>query len=251
MREKLIALSLVKGGDWGEVHRFLRHDRKLDGIDELLACKLVEQMGCAAITLFDAIYPEAWKQMPKPPFVVFYQGDLGLLQGEIVSIIGGKVAGSNTKASISHVMKQVPDNVSVMSGFETGAEVFSMSHAPRRIAVIAAGFEADSLYQRYDAFKAMGSNDLILSELPPGANFDLPAYYRSYHLMHELSNTVCVFELPRFDLRLKYLAYLTEVGKEVVVAPDVLKQSTAGGLGLVNLGAKLLLRAKDVFERRL
>ena len=76
----------------------------------------------------------------------------------------------------------------------------------------------------------------------------MPAYYRSYHLIHELSDIVCVFELPRFDLRLKYLAYLTEIGKSVVVTPDVFKKSTSGGLSLVNRGAKLLLRPRDVFK---
>lgn len=248
MREKLIALSIVKKGNWNEIYRFLHNDRQLDSIDEIAACELAQRLDCDVLTLFDLDYPRAWHEMPRPPFVVFYKGDIELLKSKAVSVIGGKQPGAHTSKVVRHVMEAMPGDVSVISGFEMGVEVYSMSHASRRIAVIASGFEVDGRYQKYESFKNMSKNDLILTELPPNVKFDISAYYRSYHLMHELSNIVCVFELPSFDLRLKYLAYLTDIGADVVVASDVFKKSTSGGLGLVNRGARLLLRSKDIFK---
>jgi len=248
MREKLIALSIVKKGNWDEMYQFLRHDKELDSIDEVVACELVLQLDCSVITLMDLEYPNAWHEMSKPPFVVFYQGNINLLKSKIVSVIGGKEASSHTRELIRNVMRTIPNDVSVASGFEIGVEVDGMNHTSQRIAVIATGFGVDVPYKRYASFKNMSQGDLILSELPPNVKFDISTYYRTYHLIHELSDMVCVFELPSFDLRLKYLAYLTEVGKDVIVAPDVFKKSTSGGLGLVNLGAKLLLRVKDLFK---
>jgi DNA processing protein len=248
MREKLIALSIVKKGNWDEVYRFLRDNRNLDSIDEFATCELIQQLDCDALTLLDNEYPSAWHEMPKPPFVVFYKGDIGLLNAKSISVIGGKEVSNHTSKVVRHVMGALPDDVSVISGFEIGVEAYSMSLASQRIAVIASGFGVDRPYQKYKSFKNMNKCDLILSELPPNVKFDMSAYYRSYHLIHELSDMVCVFELPSFDLRLKYLAYLTDIGKDVVVTPDVLKKSTSGGLGIVNRGAKLLLRSKDIFK---
>lgn len=248
MREKLIALSVIKKGNWDDIYQFICHDPQLDSIDELAACELVQQLGCETLTLVDSNYPKAWLEMPKPPFIVFYKGDIRRLQSKIVSVIGGKEISAPTPKSIRDVMRIIPQSMSVMSGFEVGVEVYSMHHASRRIAVIGTGLAVDKHYQKHASFNTMTPDDLILSELPPNTNFDLAAYYRTYHLMHELSDVICVFELPSFDLRLKYLAYLTDAGKEVVVAPDIVKKRTLGGLSLINLGAKLLLRPKDVFK---
>lgn len=248
MREKLIALSIVKKGDWGEIYQFLRTDRNLDAIDEIAASKLTQQLNCEAITLLDEAYPNAWHDMPRPPFVVFYQGNMALLKSKAISVIGGKKMSNHTSKVIRNVINTLPNDISVVSGFEIGVEVYSMRHAFQKIAIIASGFDVDSRYQKDEAFRKMREDDLILSELPPHVTFDLSAYYRSYHLIHELCDSVCVFELPSFDLRLKYLAYLTDIGKNVVVTPDVFKRNTSGGLRLVNRGAKLLLRPKNVLD---
>ena len=164
MREKLIALSIIKKGNWDEMYQFLHNDRQLDSIDEIAACELVHQLDCDALTLFDLHYPDIWREMPKPPFVVFYKGDIERLKSKTVSVLGGKELSTHTSSVIRNVMRMIPDDVSVISGFEIGIEVYSMSHASQRIAVIATGFGADGRpYQKYDSFNNMNTEDLILT----------------------------------------------------------------------------------------
>ena len=246
MREKLIALSIVKKGDWNEIYRFLRQDDNLNSIDDVAACQLVDQMNCEVITMADADYPSVWFDMSKPPFVVYLKGKRKLLAGSIVAIVGGKEVSEYTKKAVQTLMKKLPADVSVVTGLERGVEVYTSEHAKSRIACLASGFLADDFYRKHEVYGQLTDDDLIISELPPNAKFDLQAYYRSYHLMAELSQVVCVFELPSFDLRVKYLNYLTEVGKQAVVLPDRKTKTTAGGLGLINRGAQCLLQASDV-----
>jgi len=246
MREKLIALSMVKKGDWSEIHRFLRKDRKLSSIDDAVACQLVDQLKYEAVTIFDQSYPDAWKEMSKPPFVVYLNGSSQLLRQNIIAIIGGKLASETTKQSVRFLLGKLPNDVCVMTGLERGVEVYSSEYAKRKIACLASGFLADELYQQHRGYAKFTEADLLISELPPTAKFDLQAYYRAYHLLAELSQVVCVFELASFDLRVKYLNYLAEVGKSMVVLPDKKTKHTAGGLGLINLGAKCLLQPSDV-----
>ena len=246
IREKLIALSIVKKGDWSEIHNFLRQDNQLKSIDDVAACQLVNQLNCEVVTIIDDDYPITWHEMSKPPFVVYLKGNRELLARSIVTIIGGKIASEYTKKAIGALMKQLPVDISLATGFELGVEVYANMHTSMRIACIATGFAADDLYRKHKAYDQLTDDDLIMSELPPKTKFDLQAYYRAYQLIAELSQVVCIFELPSFDLRMKYLNYLTEVGKQVIVLPDKKNRNTSGGLGLINRGAKCLMQPSDV-----
>lgn len=236
MREKLIALSIVKKGNWIEIHKFLQHDRNLSSIDNEQAIKLVEKLDCDVVTIFDNDYPSAWREMPKPPFVMFLKGNSKLLNGKLISIIGGKVRTNYTKREVKTLLKELPNDVVVITGRENGVEELVDKKAKTKITCLASGFNGIE----HDV------NDLLISELPPLARFDRSAYHRSYQLIAEIGQVICIFELPKFDCRLPYLKYLTEIGKSAFVLPDWKYDVTVGGIELLNLGAKALININDV-----
>jgi len=248
MREKLIALSIIKKGNWDEIYQFLRTDRQLNSIDDVAARQFVDQLNHDVVTLIDADYPAAWHEMSKPPFVVYLKGNRQLLSAEVLGIVGGKEMNEYTKKVLENLMLQLPKNVSIVTGLERGVEAFVNYYRKNRIVCLGAGFEADEFYHKQPIYHQLNADDLLMTELPPQANFDMKAYYRSYHLMSEMSQLVGVFGLASFDLRLKYLNYLTEIGKPVVVLPDRASQSTAGGLDLLNRGAKCLVQVSEVLD---
>lgn len=248
MRDKLIALSMVKKGDWNEVYQFLKRDRNLSSIDGRSASRLVGKLKYDVITLVDQDYPIAWREMSKPPFVVYLKGNRQLLKEDMIGIVGGKVPSSYTRDVLEKLMEQLPKKMPIVTGIELGVETIANHCRENRVVCLASGFEADELYQRKSSYHTLSFDDLLISELPPTAKFNLQAYYRSYHLMSELSHLVCVFELAGFDLRVKYLNYLAEMGKPMIVLPDKKMQCTAGGLGLLNRGAKCLMGINDMMD---
>jgi len=246
MRDKLIALSIVKKGNWSDIYQFLKRDRNLSSIDEKKSLRLVSELKYDVITLIDQDYPSSWREMSKPPFVVYLKGNRRLLEDEIIGVIGGKNPSLYTKNVLENLMVKLPKEKVVATGFEFGVEAIANGCCRKRIACLASGFEADLLYQEKPNYKYLTEKDLMLSELPPHEKFNLQAYYRSYHLIAEMSRLVCIFELPNYDLRVKYMNYLTEIGKPVVVLPDKSTPQTAGGLSLLNHGAKCLLSVGDI-----
>jgi len=248
MREKLIALSMIKKGNWDEIYKFLRTDRKLSAIDDVAACQLVDQLNYDVVTLMDSDYPTAWHDMSKPPFVIYLKGNRDLLKTEILSVIGGKEINEYTKKVLKNLMEQLPEDISIVTGLERGVEVFANHYRKKRIICMASGFEMDELYHKQNIYNQLDKDDMLMTELPPQAKFNIQAYYRSYHLMIEMSKLASIFELASFDLRLKYLNYLTEVGKPVIVLPDKKNRNTAGGLNLLNHGAKCLMQVSDILE---
>ena len=248
MREKLIALSLVKKGNWDAMYRFLQGDRKLKSIDERIACQWVEQLDCEVVTIVDDDYPVSWREMPKPPFVVYLKGNRQLLGGLVVALVGGKSVSKYAKRAVVQLIEQLPEKIHIATGFERGVEAYANQYAKSRIVCLASGFLTDELYHKQVAYHQLNDRDLVISELPPNGKFSLQAYYRVYHLISELSQVICVFELPSFDSRVKYLNYLTEVGKQTIVLPNKKNEYTAGGLGLINRGAKCLMQVGDVLD---
>jgi len=248
MREKLIALSMVKKGDWNEIYRFLQRDRQLESINKEAALSLVEKLDCETITLVDDDYPEAWRDMSKPPFVVYFRGDKTLLSKKLIAVVGGKNPSVYTQRILNRLFNQLPADVSVMGGLEIGVESHVIEIVNHRVTFFAAGIDEGDYYLAAPAYSTFKDKDLILSELPPGETLDLSAYYRIYHLLCELSSVVCVFELPQSDIRLKYLTYLLDIGKPVFVLPDRDKTSSRGGLKLMSRGAKPLLGRSDILN---
>ena len=246
MREKLIALSIVKKGDWMEIYRFLQQDRDLVSIDEERAVRLVSNLNCDVMTIFDEDYPDAWCEMPRPPFVVYLKGKRELLHRLIIAVIGGKLTSEYTRKEITKLRDGLPESISIITGFEDGVEVLVNENANSRIVFLGSGVEKKEVYKNRVGFKGLGAGDLMISELPPKADFSVAAYYRTYHLMAELAIVVCVFQLGIFDIRRKYLGYLTEIGKDVFVLPDRKRCETLGGLALIERGAGVLLEVEDV-----
>jgi len=248
MREKLIALSMVKKGNWEEMFQFLQGDRQLDSIDKEAAHRLVKKLDCEAITLVDDDYPDAWRDMSKPPFVVYFRGDKTLLNKKLVAIVGGKNPSVYTRRTLNRLFSQLPADVGVMGGLEIGVESHILEIVNHRVTFFAAGIDEGDYYLTTPSYSTFKDKDLILSELPPGQPLDLSAYYRIYHLLCELSSVVCVFEMPVSDMRLKYLTYLLDIGKPIFVLPDRDKTSSRGGLKLMRKGAKPLLGRSDILD---
>ena len=248
LREKLIALSIWKNGDWDHIYWFLKDDPTLERLDEEKVAKIIQRLSCDVMTLIDDDYPHNWREMSKPPFVLYLQGNRQQLTTPILGIIGCKNPNQSTKKMTLRLATQLPDDMAVINGLEIGTETLALEAAHHKIAILASGFKNNNFYQNNTAHTSLTESDLQLSERPPHAKFDLQTYYRSYHLIYELSDVICVFEMPKSDIRLKYLRFLTEIGKPVFVLPAQRTNKTAGGLQLLNHGANCLLEAKDILK---
>lgn len=105
-RDSLIALVERYGGDWDKVYNAIQNKEDISGDGEKLRddlCNRCNSAGIQIVTIIDNNYPEALKGVNKPPFAIFYRGDLSLLQnknekvcvlgnGETISDFGKRVA---------------------------------------------------------------------------------------------------------------------------------------------------------------
>jgi len=235
MREKLIALSLLKKGNWEEMAEFIKKDPELNRLDYETSLALTNQLECLVLTLFDDDYPNVWRDMPQPPFVVYLIGDISLLNDDFIAVIGGKSVPPFAKSVINKLIYDKTEDLKIATGSEMGIEEYVIATERFDIQFIGRGFDKTDV-----------GDKLLISEIPPEDVFDLSAFYRSYKLMCELSTAIIIISLSAYDRRSHYLNYLADIGKEIYVVPEIKSRMSKGGLELINKGAKIFFGIDEV-----
>ncbi len=107
-RQILLRLNRERGGGWDAMYQAIRKRERLS--DDEIA------IGHDCITIVDAEYPEKLKKAFKPPFTVFYEGDIGLLGDDGIVMIAGNdetpqsIVKAVSELSKSHVIASYCDS---------------------------------------------------------------------------------------------------------------------------------------------
>ena len=80
-------------------------------------------MNCNYITILDDRYPDSLKAINYPPFVIYYKGDLSLLDTRLVSMVGMRNPSEYGINEASHLSSFLAtNNVTTISGMGLGIE---------------------------------------------------------------------------------------------------------------------------------
>lgn len=127
---------------------------------------------CQIISFFDKAYPEKLRQIYRPPLILFAQGDISLLQREIVTIVGSRLATSYSQQVLDKLVPQlVKSNLVVASGLAKGVDV--MAHQTtlncdgKTIAVVGNGLNHFFPQANCSVQKEIVQRGLLLSEYLP------------------------------------------------------------------------------------
>jgi len=87
-RDIMIYLATKYNGDWNRIYEAIKNKEAIDKDKVLDTVKSVEEH-VKCVTIIDSGYPDEYKQVYKPPFVLFYKGNLGLLTNNYILGITG------------------------------------------------------------------------------------------------------------------------------------------------------------------
>lgn len=82
-RDVLVSLSVKYDGNWDKVYNAITSK---EDINEEMVASLMSKVKSDYITILDNNYPDILKQTYKPPFVLFYKGDINLLKNSKTKI---------------------------------------------------------------------------------------------------------------------------------------------------------------------
>lgn len=153
-RNKLISYSLFYDGEYKSIIKGIRSDTYVPDV-------VVEN----AITIFDDIYPKKLLELKYPPLVLYYKGDLKLLEEEAISIVGSRNACEYALMATRGLVRANNDKV-IISGMAKGIDACAHRYAHKTIAILGSGIDYIYPYCNRYLYESISENGLILSEYP-------------------------------------------------------------------------------------
>ena len=212
----------------------------------------VDKLGAKWLTLEQGLYPRLLAELEDAPPLLIAKGDLSLLDGQAVAIVGARnasAAACRFARGLAHDLGQ--HDLVVVSGLARGID--SAAHdgalATGTIGVIAGGIDIFYPPENEERQKAMYERGLVIAEMPPGTEPRARHFpYRNRIIAGMSSGTVVVEAAPRSG-SLITARLAAEAGREVMAVPGSPLDPRAQGCNqLIRDGATLVQNAADVVE---
>ncbi|MBV7390052.1 DNA-processing protein DprA [Enterococcus alishanensis] len=223
------------------------HDLTMDHLAEI---KRTHQY----ITYCDEIYPEELRQIPQPPLVIFYKGNIDLISRSKIAVVGARNASNYgfdvCKKLVGDLVKHQFVIVSGLAkGIDSYAHQFAISYFGKTIAVIGTGLDICYPKESANLQIEMAKNHLILSEYPNGTSpqkFHFPMRNR---IIAALASGVLVVEAKVRSGSLITAQVALEYGKEVFAVPgSIIDGRSSGCHQLIQDGAVCVENVQNIID---
>lgn len=233
-RKRLIDYSYFFNGEYYKM---------LDAIKKHIDVPLAPDLKC--ITIFDNEYPKRLLILKYPPLVLYYEGDLTLLNKESIGIVGSRIPCDYAKEMTSLLARKQKDKV-IVSGLAKGIDTCAHLNATKTIGILGSGINYYYPYENKELIDNMKKYQLVISEYPdktipyahhfPFRNRIIAALSDELYVMQtseksgtlstvnealELSKTIKVLPFPVDKLDGKYNNYLIKEGAEIIEYDEI------------------------------
>ncbi|MDY5441491.1 MAG: DNA-processing protein DprA [Candidatus Enteromonas sp.] len=250
-KEVLVALSELTGGNWDEILDKIhgRYPLKPEEVQ-----KIMEGVPTPYLTLMDAnegLYPEDFIHSRRPPFVLYYQGNVDLLAdlSKCVAIVGSREASPYGLSMAKKIAEGLAKRgYTIVSGLAKGVDAAALEAAVpygRAIAVLGNGLGMYYPATNKDLQKRIASQGLLLSEYPYNIHPEAKNFPNRNRIIAYLSQMVVVAEAKPHSGTLITAAFAAEAGRDVGAVPYHADEDSACNR-LIQDGAAMILSADDV-----
>lgn len=206
-RDLLISYAVYCKGEYRDMISAINENRSvpLVGIDN-------------AVTIFDEAYPSRLFDLKYPPMVLFYKGDITLLNRKAIGVVGSRRPCDYAIEATRALAKKNRDEV-IISGLAKGIDACAHENAHETIGILGCGIDYIYPFTNYELFKKLEKNGLIISEYPgmcKPLSFHFPFRNR---IIAALSERVYVMQSAERSGTMTTVNECLEMGKEVRVLP--------------------------------
>lgn len=248
-------LSFLSGKERGEMdkkwkNRFLR----ISSFDFELAIKKMETMQIHTLIIEDDFYPEELARTDNPPVVLYYMGDIQLLEYPRLGFVGARKHTDYGARVCKKILYELKDcelvSVSGLAhGLDGVAHWASLENGIPTIGVLGNGIDQCYPKVNYNLWLKMKEVGLILSEYPPGTPPKPFRFPERNRIIAALSHGLIVLEAQEKSGSLITARLAAEYGKEVLAVPGNIDSIYSTGTNrLIRDGAIPLISVEDIFD---
>ncbi len=249
-REALIYTALKYKGDWEKIFEALKR-KECPTYEE--ATKAVGELRCKAVTLLDGDYPRQLRHVFRPPFVLFYYGDISLVKDmkKCIAYIGSRESNEYGEKMAHCLCRDLAqDGFTVVSGLASGIDTIAGQEAVKRgkaVAVLGNGIDYCFPPQNSSLQREIREKGLLISEYPgahPPHQGQFPARNR---IVAGLASCVVVGQASKRSGTLITVGYALNSGRDVCCVPFPADEESSCN-DLIKDGAPLVENVEDIYR---
>ncbi|HIW54067.1 MAG TPA: DNA-processing protein DprA [Candidatus Ruthenibacterium merdigallinarum] len=207
------------------------------------------------VTCFDEDdYPPLLREIPSPPPVLYWRGDIAAARGFAFAIVGARKPSSYGVEATALIAKTLAEaGVTLVSGLASGldGEAHKAALAANAPTVACIAFGHDKCYPAsHRALKAdIERRGLVLGEYPPGTPPSPGAFLQRNRLIAGLSRGVCVAEARRRSGTMNTVSQALAYGRDVFAVPgSIFSPLSEGTNHLLAEGACVATDGAEILE---
>ena len=192
-----------------------------------------------SFSILDKEYPSDLANIYNPPVLLFYQGDLTLLDAPKLSMVGSRNCSTTGTKSLQKIIKELDNQFVIVSGLargiDTAAHIACLKNGGKTIAVVGTGLDVFYPKENRDLQEYLAKHHLVLSEYEAGQQplkFHFPERNR---IIAGLSRGTVVAEAKQRSGSLITCERAMEEGRDVFAIPGNILDGRSDGLSLIHI----------------
>lgn len=203
----------------------LKNFQKDDLVNEILRIKdLLKKENISYITYANPLYREKLREILDPPFFLFYKGNIDIINGKIMGVVGARKCSNYGIIATKVLTKElITNNITLISGGARGID--SIAHKTalefdgKNICVLGCGIDVAYPKENKDLFSKICENGVVLSEFLPGTPPLKINFPKRNRIISGLSYSILVVEAGEKSGSLITARYALAQNKQVIVVP--------------------------------
>lgn len=214
----------------------------------------IKQANIHWVTIFEPEYPHLLRNIYAAPLLLFYKGEIDLLQKTSIGVVGARAC---TSYGIQVLQTFLPDLIQegyviasgLAKGIDAHAHKLAIHNKGKTIGVIGTGLDSYYPSENKALQASIAKDHLLISEYPLGVGPKRHHFPFRNRIIAGISKGLIVVEAKERSGSLITAHQALDSGREVFVVPGSIFQSNSKGCNkLIQLGAKAVLEANDILE---
>ncbi|QBQ07531.1 DNA processing/uptake protein [Spiroplasma gladiatoris] len=247
MEKVLLYFSLKYNGNWDKIYSALENKEKI--LHSQLE-DIENNIDCDFITILNPLYPSYLKTTHKPPFVIFYKGNIELITkyNKNISVIGGKEFSDQGLKNTYKIIKELNEEKRIIVTYQNAGindAIIDLCKEENYESIVVL---SNSMKSYLDLTKNSSptNNKLYISENYNSCEIDKILYSEYVNrLICGLSKGLLFTQYSFSDSYFSLVNYAINEGKEIFAMPSNDKKLNETNK-LIKMGAKFTENAKDI-----
>ena len=250
-RDLLIYKAVIYDGDYQKIYHSIdsHEEHNHEHVREV-----VNSLKCKVITIIDDDYPQYLLSYRNPPIVLFYYGDITLINDyhSNLAVVGSRVTTKYGVNATKDLLKDVVAEYNIVSGLAKGidsvAHEFAVCNKGKTIAVLGCGIDncypAENIFLKNNILKTGG---LIISEYPNLSEPHSTHFPMRNRLISYFAKAILITEAKKKSGTLITVSWGLNFSRDIMCVPYPYNVESACN-DLIKNGASLVENSHDVLD---